>query len=106
MAGDKPDTPRKTRMRLSAQFASSRCLPLNSGMRGTLKNRGPWISLVLILLLAGIPWYWPESVAMRLYWGVPLWAWATMGSALAIAMLTAWAAMRWWPSGQEAVGDE
>ena len=54
MAGDGPDTPRKTRMLLSAQFASSRCLPLNSGMRGTLKNRGPWISLVLILLLAGM----------------------------------------------------
>jgi len=29
-----------------------------------------------------------------------------MGSALAVAVLMAWAAMRWWPSGQEAVDDE
>ena len=93
-------------MLFAVKFARWRRLPLNSGMRGNLKNRGPWLSLVLALLLAGIPWYWPESLAMRLFWGVPLWAWATMGSALAIAMLTAWAAMRWWPSGQEAVGDE
>jgi polyferredoxin len=53
--------------------------------------------LVLVLLLAGIPWYRNADTQDPLIGGIPLWAWVTIATAVAIAALTAWAALRMWP---------
>lgn len=61
--------------------------------------------LVITLLLAGIPWYRSADVQDPLVGGIPLWAWITIGSAIAIAALTAWAALCLWP-GEDREGQD
>jgi hypothetical protein len=58
-----------------------------------------WL-LVGILLLAGIPWYRSAGSQDVLIAGIPLWGWVSIGSAVSISALTAWAALRWWPDGE------
>lgn len=70
---------------------------------GNVKSSGLyriyWI-LVGLLLLVGIPWYRAADTQDPLIAGVPLWAWVTIGSAVGIAALTAWAALRLWPADE------
>ena len=46
------------------------------------------IGLYLLLLAAGIPWYWSADES-RVLFGVPLWVVASLGAAFLISVLTA-----------------
>lgn len=51
---------------------------------------------VPLCLLVGTPWYLPQDLATRQYGGLPLWTWISLVSALALAVVTATAALGSW----------
>ncbi len=49
-----------------------------------------------VLLTLGIPWYWNEGDA-RLWHGIPLWAWTSLGASLLTSIFTSWLILTRWP---------
>ncbi len=47
----------------------------------------------LILLVLGIPWYWPPDQS-TFYLGLPLWALVSLFAGFLAALLTAWRFLR------------
>jgi hypothetical protein len=66
-------------------------------MTQQLKDRGRWASLVLLSILLGIPWYWPEDNFGWQAWLVPGWVWVTLVAAIVLSSLVVWGALRGWP---------
>lgn len=66
-------------------------------MTQQLKDRGRWASLVLLSILLGIPWYWPEDNFGWQAWLVPGWVWVTLVAAIVLSALVVWGALRGWP---------
>ena len=66
-------------------------------MTQQLKDRGRWASLVLLSILLGIPWYWPEDNFGWQAWLVPGWVWVTLVAATVLSALVVWGALRGWP---------
>lgn len=66
-------------------------------MTQQLKDRGRWASLVLLSILLGIPWYWPEDNFGWQAWLVPGWVWVTLVAAIVLSVLVVWGALRGWP---------
>jgi hypothetical protein len=62
-----------------------------------LKYRGRWSALVLLTVLSGIPWYWPENDFGWQTWLVPGWVWVTLIAAIVLSALVVWGALRGWP---------
>jgi hypothetical protein len=51
------------------------------------------IAAYVVLLVLGIPWYWPPD-QVRLYLGFPLWAVVSLCVGLLASALTAWLFLR------------
>ena len=62
-----------------------------------LKNRGRWLCCVLLAVLLGAPWYWPEDSFGWQTWLVPGWVWVTLAAAIVLSALVVWGALRGWP---------
>ena len=51
----------------------------------------------VLLFVVAVPWYWGEGGSKPVL-GMPLWAVVSIGVSFLISCLTAWAALRTWPS--------
>ena len=60
-----------------------------------LKYRRAWLMATGLLLLVGIPWYWPLSTES--VWLLPRWVWLSLGASVAWSALIVWAALCAWP---------
>ncbi|WP_028658727.1 hypothetical protein [Nocardioides insulae] len=70
-------------------------------MREPVRRPGIWIALVLITL-AGVPFYLPEGTIDPIVLGIPLWI---LGSVLAAVLLSAvvcWVCLRGWSLVEDA----
>ena len=69
-----------------------------------------YIPLVLLFVVASVPWYWKQGVTGKIIAGLPLWIWITILCSLAISVITATMALRHWDdedvSGVEEKEDE
>lgn len=56
-----------------------------------------WTWMVYLALFAlSIPWYLPESIAMRTALGLPVWLVGCIGAVLGMACFTVWVISRYW----------
>jgi hypothetical protein len=55
-----------------------------------------FLPLVVLLILASVPWYRPTGLVGHIYGGLPLWIWVTLGCSLLIAVLTCYVTLRSW----------
>ncbi len=58
-----------------------------------------YIPLVLLFVVASVPWYWPQGVTGTIIAGLPLWIWVTILCSAAISVVTATVALRHWDDG-------
>jgi hypothetical protein len=65
------------------------------GVAKHLKHRGAWLAATAVLLLIGVPWYWPSPTGSA--WLIPDWAWLSLGAAAAWSGLIVWATLFAWP---------
>ena len=63
------------------------------------RNRG-WLGVVFLLILLSCPWYWPAFGSVEDQWALPGWLLWSLGIALAIASITAWASLHRWHAGE------
>jgi hypothetical protein len=52
--------------------------------------------LLGIILLAGVPWYWPDDTVRPFILGLPIWAFVSLVMSVLFAATTAWIIMRYW----------
>ena len=64
-------------------------------------NWRPFVPSVLVLLALNVPWWLPEGLGASLLLGLPLFVWTALLTSLALAALTAWAALRHWQDDEE-----
>lgn len=70
-----------------------------SGERPPVKEpiRKPWIWIVIvIILLAGIPWYLPLGTVEPVFFGVPYWMLIAVASSLALCGFLSWLCLNQW----------
>lgn len=59
--------------------------------------RKPWIWVVIvIILLAGIPWYLPQGSVQPVFFGVPYWMLIAVVSSLALCGFLSWLCLNEW----------
>ncbi|MBX9389975.1 hypothetical protein ACFPZ0_21985 [Streptomonospora nanhaiensis] len=64
--------------------------------------RKPWIWIVLaLLLLAGVPLYWPPGTVEPIVLGLPLWALVTVGSSVVLSAYLSWLCLTQWSMVEE-----
>lgn len=59
------------------------------------RHRSFWVGVGTALLF-GTPWWQPEALAQKLVFGLPFWVVTSLVGAMALAMVTCFAALRWW----------
>ena len=55
-----------------------------------------FLPLVVLLVLASVPWYLPTGFVGEFYGGLPVWIWITLGCSVLIAGVTCYVALRSW----------
>ena len=65
----------------------------------TASQKKGWLGLVVLLILLSCPWYWPAFGNAEDQWALPGWLLWSLGIALAIASITAWASLHRWHAG-------
>ena len=55
-----------------------------------------FLPAVVVLVVASVPWYLPTGFVGRIYAGLPIWIWMTLGCSLLIAVVTSFVALRSW----------
>lgn len=71
--------------------------PAEMGQAATEPIRSPWLwAGVIILLIAGVPWYVPGGAIEPIVMGLPLWTWTAMGATVAMCGYLHWAIVRHW----------
>ncbi len=67
----------------------------------TRPRRRWWIPAVyLLLILIGIPWYWPAD-DQRIWLGMPAWTAVALAASVLTSAFTAFVMSRFWPDDQE-----
>ena len=66
----------------------------------TASQKKGWLGLVVLLILLSCPWYWPVFGNAEDQWALPGWLLWSLGIALAIASITAWASLHRWYAGE------
>ncbi|MDA0566336.1 hypothetical protein LG943_18740 [Streptomonospora sp. S1-112] len=65
--------------------------------------RKPWIWIVLaLLLLAGVPLYWPPGTVEPIVLGLPLWALVTVASSVLLSAYLSWLCLTQWSVVEDA----
>jgi len=60
-----------------------------------------WIPAVyLLLILIGIPWYWPAD-DRRVWFGMPAWTAVALAASVLTSAFTAFVIGRFWPDDEE-----
>lgn len=57
----------------------------------------------MVLVVAGIPWYWGES-GMTLFLGFPLWVVVSLSASLVASLFTAYIIWKIWPDDEDEGG--
>ena len=61
----------------------------------------PFVPSVLVLLALNVPWWLPDRLGSSIVLGLPLFVWTALATSLALAVVTAWAALRHWDDDDE-----
>ncbi|MFF5986665.1 hypothetical protein [Prauserella flavalba] len=69
--------------------------PSSTALREPIRSPWLWVSLVLVVL-AGVPFYLPTGTVEPLIGGVPYWLVVSLGATLAFSAITCWACLRAW----------
>ena len=59
-------------------------------------NKRWFLPVVIVLVLASVPWYLPAGFVGRLIGGLPIWIWTTMVCSFLIAGVTCYMALQEW----------
>jgi hypothetical protein len=65
----------------------------------TASQKKEWLGVVALLILLSCPWYWTVFGGAEDQWALPGWLLWSLGIALAIALITAWASLHRWHAG-------
>ena len=65
----------------------------------TASQKRGWLGVVALLILLSCPWYWTVFGGAEDQWALPGWLLWSLGLALAIALITAWASLHRWHAG-------
>lgn len=69
--------------------------------------RRPWVWVVTaVLLVGGVPWYWPPGTVHPLVLGLPLWALVSMAFTVALAAHLSYVCRTQWAMADEGGDDE
>lgn len=64
----------------------------------------PFLPVVLLLLVFNVPWWLPDRLGSSIVVGLPLFVWSALATSLALAIVTAWAALRHWDDDEPGDG--
>jgi hypothetical protein len=67
----------------------------------TASQKKGWLGVVAVLIFLSCPWYWPAFGDAEDQWALPGWLLWSLGVALAIASITAWASLHRWHAGNK-----
>ncbi|MDA2810475.1 hypothetical protein O4J56_07485 [Nocardiopsis sp. RSe5-2] len=68
--------------------------------------RRPWVWIVTaVLIVGGVPWYWPPGTVHPLVLGVPLWALVSMAFTVALAAHLSHVCRTQWAMADEDEGE-
>jgi hypothetical protein len=58
-----------------------------------------YLPVLLLLIVFSVPWYRAAGSVGSIYHGLPIWVWTSLGCSFGVAVLTAFAILRYWKDG-------